>query len=113
MIIFGWGHRKEKDYGETYPIECSRCNNSTYWKLIRIQEWFELFFIPVFPYKSKHWLLCPICSTGLELDDEKLDHAKKLNQITLSFLDKGITEEEYNNKLNNYDKLFIEVKQTK
>ncbi len=111
MIIFGWGHTKEKDYGETYPLKCSRCNNATYWRLFKVSEWFELFFIPVFPYKSNHYLLCPVCNDGLKLDDDKLEQAKELNAITLSYLNKKITDKEYNKKLDGYNKLLINLKE--
>ena len=113
MIIFGWGNTKTKDYGETYPLKCSRCNNSTYWRLVRITQWFDLFFIPIFAYETKHWILCPVCNVGFELDDDKLEHARELNEITLSYLDKKITDKEYNKKLDSYDKVLTIVEQTK
>ncbi len=111
MIIFGWGHTIQKDYGETYPMKCSRCNNTDYWRLFRIRVWFDLFFIPVFPYKSNHYLLCPICNSGFKLDYHNLELAKELNQITLSFLDKKMTNKQYIAKLGNYDKLLINTEE--
>ncbi len=114
MIIFGWGHRTQKDYGNTYPIHCSHCNNTRYFRLVRVMVWFELFFVPVLPYKINHYLLCPICLAGIDLEDKKLDYAKELNEITLKYLDKQMTEKQYNDKLDIYDKLLIsDIKQEK
>ncbi len=95
FILFGWGKKTTKDYGETYPIKCSNCNNDIYSKLVNIKTWFTLFFIPIIPYSSKYYLLCNICSSGIELKGESVEKAKSLNNSTKSYFDKNISKEKY------------------
>jgi Fe2+ or Zn2+ uptake regulation protein len=95
FIIFGWGHQTIKQYGATLPIKCPNCNNSVFLHLVQTRTWFTLFFIPVIPYESKHYLLCEICGQGIELNGEEIDRAKELNQATSSFLSKEISEDQY------------------
>ncbi len=77
LIIAGFDHIKEKDYGETYPTKCPNCNNNVYLHLKNIKKFFTVFFIPLIPYKSKYYLLCPICNTGTKLSKEEVEKAKE------------------------------------
>ncbi len=95
MIIFGWGYETRKEYGPTVPIKCPNCNNSVFLHLVRSRIWFTLYFIPVIPYQSRYYLLCEICSQGIELKDSQIDRIKQLNQATVSFLNQKITQEQY------------------
>ena len=110
MIIFGWGHTTQKDYGATYPIPCSNCNNTRYFRLVRTMVWFDLFFIPIFPYEIDYHLLCPVCLAGIELEDKRLEDTKEFNETTRKFFNKEMTEKQYKDKLLIYDKLFISKK---
>ena len=110
MIIFGWGHTTNRDYGETYPLHCSNCHNTSYFRLVRTMVWFDLFFIPIFPYKIDYNLLCPICRFGIKMEDKRLEQIKEVNEITLKYLDKQMTEKQYNDKRQDYDNLFISEK---
>lgn len=95
MIIFGWGHRKTKDYGPTAIVDCANCKNKDFWHLVHLRDYFTLLFIPVFPYESKHYLLCKVCSKGIELSKAGTEHAKKLNQATASYLAQQMSQEVY------------------
>lgn len=95
FFLFGWNHQTKKDYGPTLPIKCPNCNNDVFWHLVHSRDWLTVFFVPVIPYKSKHSLLCEVCSQGIELNDTQISKAKKLNQTTLAFFNKEITKEEY------------------
>ena len=95
MIIFGWGYETRREYGPTLPIKCPNCNNDVFWHLLHSRIWFTLFFIPVIPYQSRYYLLCEICSQGIELKDSKIDEIKQVNQATVSFLNQEITQEKY------------------
>lgn len=95
MLIFGWGHQTKKDYGPTFPMKCPNCNNNTYWHFVHYRVWFTLFFIPVIPYESKYYLLCEVCSKGIELQGQQIDKTKQLNQDTMDFLKGIIIEEQY------------------
>jgi Fe2+ or Zn2+ uptake regulation protein len=59
-----------------------------------------LFFVPVIPYDSHHYLLCDVCSRGFELHGPQIEKAKRLSQATKSYLGKQTTEEQYKIALN-------------
>jgi hypothetical protein len=106
FILFGWGHTTRKDYGSTIPIKCTNCNNEVYYQYIKIKNWFTLFFIPIFPIEVNHYLLCPICQVGWKLNDDGIELAKELNQLTTKFNSKEITSNKYYNKGN---KLYVKL----
>jgi hypothetical protein len=93
FFLFGWGHQTTKDYGPAVPMTCPNCRNNAYWHLLHIRVWFTLFFVPVIPYESKHYLLCEICSRGMELNGEQITKAKELSAATAAYLNKAMTEE--------------------
>ncbi len=95
MIIFGWGHVTNKQYGATLADNCSNCNNDSWWHLLRNRKWFTLFFIPVIPYKTKYFLMCPVCSQAVELTSSQVERARQLNVLTQGLLNKSISENEY------------------
>ena len=66
-IIFGT-KSKQKNLGIVGNFECSRCNNVSEWSLMHTQQWFTLFWIPIFPISKKHeYMQCPICGQGYEV----------------------------------------------
>jgi DNA-directed RNA polymerase subunit RPC12/RpoP len=95
IFIFGWGRKTSKDFGPTLPMKCGNCNNSTYARLYHIKEWFTLFFIPVIPYKSQYLLICDVCNRGVEINGEDIESAKQLNGMTIQYLNKEISDEQY------------------
>ena len=64
FVLFGWGKEYKKVLGEFPPENCGVCNNEVKMMLLRQRVWFTLFLIPVIPYVSKYYILCPICSKG-------------------------------------------------
>jgi len=71
MIIWGWGHRKTDTYGEaTEVIVCARCNNEVRRVVLKDTTYFTLFFIPLIPYKSEHFVVCPVCGDAYALTKE-------------------------------------------
>ena len=62
MIIIGWGHRMTKVYGEMLATEeCACCSNKVRRLIVRYRYFFTIFFIPVIPYETSHFMVCPIC----------------------------------------------------
>ena len=100
FFIFGWGRQTRKDFGPTLPIKCGNCNNSGFHRLLHVRKWFTLFFVPVIPYESHHFLLCDVCSRGFELHGPQVDKAKRMNEATTAYLNKQTTEEQYKLTLN-------------
>jgi hypothetical protein len=54
----------------------------------------------VIPYSSKHFLLCEVCSQGVELKGDKIQSGKELNELTQGFISETITKDEYWGKAN-------------
>jgi hypothetical protein len=98
LIIFG--RQTREDYGPTALVTCPNCGNKTYFVLVYIKTWLEYFFIKIFPYKRRYYLLCDICSRGVELKGQQIDAAKKLNKATSSYLNKTLPAEQYEAVLN-------------
>ena len=94
FIIFGWNHPTSKNHGPTLPMKCPHCGNDVFFHLLHERRWFTLFFIPVIPYHSKHYLLCEICSNGYEVEPDQVTKTKELNLATLALLDKAASEDQ-------------------
>lgn len=56
---------------------CENCNNNTPFDFVRHSKWFSLFFIPIFPFSSKYYLLCPICQCGYKLNSKQVAELKQ------------------------------------
>ena len=78
MIVFGWGRRTRKDNGPAVLVTCSRCSNPAAYRWISTKTWFSLFFVPLIPYSSKHFLVCPICSNSRVLSAQDVQHVTAL-----------------------------------
>ncbi len=84
MIIFGWGNRYVKDYGETdYLEECIICSRLNLFHFVRLRDWFDLFFVPIIPYNTEYYLVCPHCENSVEIESQKeidtfKDYAKNI-----------------------------------
>ena len=68
FIIFGFGRRTIRVLGFTDARLCPNCRNASQWKVLLVRTWFTLFFVPVIPYESKHFAMCPVCSCGVQVD---------------------------------------------
>ncbi len=67
MIIFGWGGGKARNHGPAVPQTCPSCGHDGFLHYFTVTKWFRLYFIPIFPYSTKHFLACPVCTSGAEL----------------------------------------------
>lgn len=67
MIIFGWGGGKAKDHGPAVPQACPSCGRDGFLHYFTVTKWFRLYFIPLIPYNTRHFLACPVCTAGAEL----------------------------------------------
>ncbi len=55
-------------------IVCGRCNNHVQRTILRSQDWFTLFFIPVFPLSKKcYYQVCPVCGALYEITKEQAE----------------------------------------
>jgi uncharacterized protein YbaR (Trm112 family) len=99
MIIFGYHGGKRKDLGEALPIQCPRCNNSTFYRYMSVTSWFSLFFVPVIPLKRRDYLVCPVCTQALALRKDQREMASRLVELTARYRTGAIAEADYQTQL--------------
>jgi hypothetical protein len=99
MIIFGWGRGKTKDHGAAAPLVCPQCHNQTFYRYFSVTKWMTLFFIPVIPYSTKHFLVCPVCTRAVTLDASGRGVAQKMVELTSSCQAGAMSQEEYLNRI--------------
>ena len=74
FLFFLWGvRRRPKVMAITPEIECGNCNNAVTFALVREKRWFTMNWIPIFPLKRLHSLICPICSATAELTRDEFN----------------------------------------
>jgi hypothetical protein len=71
LIIFGWGGGKVKNHGPALPQRCPSCGHEGFFHYFTVTKWLRLYFIPIIPYSTKHFLACPVCTSGTELTTQE------------------------------------------
>jgi len=75
MIIWGWGKRTVKHWGQITQ-KCPYCKNTGWFQVVTIRTWFTIFFIPVIPYRVRHVMMCSNCGGAVELDAQRMATAQ-------------------------------------
>jgi hypothetical protein len=95
MVIFGFGPGKQEDLGEVAPAVCPNCHNQVFLRHVRSKKRFSLYFVPVVPYGTDDYLVCPICSRGLQLSNAQLSSMRSMSGATASFRTGRLAEAPY------------------
>ena len=95
MVIFGFGPGKQEDQGEVAPAICPNCHNQVFLHHVRSKKRFSLYFVPVVPYGTDDYLVCPICSRGLQLSNPQLPYIRSMSGATTSFRTGRLAEAPY------------------
>jgi Short C-terminal domain len=95
VVIFGFGRGKQKDLGEVAPTVCPNCHNQVFLHHVRSRKSVRLYFVPVVPYGTDDYLVCPICSHGLQLSKGQLPHLPSMRKATASFRAGRLTQAQY------------------
>jgi hypothetical protein len=95
MVIFGFGPGKQEDLGEVAPAVCPNCHNQVFLHHVRSKKRFSLYFVPVVPYGTDDYLVCPICSRGLQLSNTQLPAIRSMSGATASFRTGRLAEAPY------------------
>ena len=85
MVIFGFGPGKQEDLGEIAPSVCPNCHNQVFFHHVRSKKRFSLYFVPVVPYGTDDYLVCPICSRGLQISSAQLPYVRSMSSAAASF----------------------------
>jgi Short C-terminal domain/zinc-ribbon family len=95
MVIFGWGPDKQEDLGEVAPAVCPNCHNQVFFHHVRSKKSVRLYFVPVVPYGTDEYMVCPICSRGLQLSGNQLPPVRSMSSATASFRTGRLAEAPY------------------
>ena len=85
VVIFGFGAGKQEDLGEVVPTVCPNCHNQVFLHHVRSKKSVRLYFVPVVPYGTDDYLVCPVCSRGLQLSGPQVRHLRSMSAATASF----------------------------
>jgi hypothetical protein len=85
VLIFGFGPGSPEDQGEVAPCVCPNCHNQVFLHHVRSKKSVRLYFVPVVPYGTDDYLVCPVCSRGLQVSDAQLRHVRSMSGVTASF----------------------------
>jgi hypothetical protein len=99
VIIFGWGGSKFMDHGAVWMQTCPNCHNSGWFHYVTTHASFRLFFVPIVPYDRKHYLMCPVCNRGPQLDDAGVETAKQAMLLLARTRMGELSENEYSAEL--------------
>jgi hypothetical protein len=100
--IFGI-ENKEKDIKILSNLSCKKCNLSVTGRLIKAFSYFHFFFIPLFKWDEKYYVVCDNCRTVYSISKEKGKAVEHGENIDVTYWD--LQEEVYNEYYNdNYYK---------
>jgi zinc-ribbon family len=84
LILFGWGKKTKRTFGLVGPYHCVTCGRDSLFRLVRVVNWFTLFFVPVIPYSKEYFLVCPNCSKAIQLSKDNVKEIKSVIPGNLS-----------------------------
>jgi hypothetical protein len=85
VLVFGFGPGSPEDQGEVAPCVCPNCHNQVFLHHVRSKKSVRLYFVPVVPYGTDNYLVCPVCSRGLQLSSAQLGRVRAMASATASF----------------------------
>jgi hypothetical protein len=95
VLIFGFGPGKAQDLGEVVPHLCPSCHNRVFLHHVRSKKAVRLYFVPVVPYGTEDYLLCPVCEDGLALDVARAQSCRTMQDATRAYRRGQMDQAEY------------------
>ena len=95
VVIFGFGPGHPEDLGEVAPCVCPNCHNQVFLHHVRSKKSVRLYFVPVVPYGTDDYLVCPVCSRGLQISNAQLRYTRSMSDATASFRAGRLTQARY------------------
>ena len=95
VVIFGFGPGHPEDLGEVASCVCPNCHNQVFLHHVRSKKSVRLYFVPVVPYGTEDYLVCPVCSRGLQVSNAQLRYIRSMSDATASFRAGRLTEARY------------------
>jgi hypothetical protein len=95
VVIFGFGPGKQEDLGEAVQTVCPNCHNQVMLHHVRSKKTVRLYFVPVVPYGTDDYLVCPVCSRGMQLSQNQVPHVASVKRATAAFRAGRLSEADY------------------
>jgi hypothetical protein len=95
VVIFGFGPGHPEDLGEVAPCVCPNCHNQVFLHHVRSKKSVRLYFVPVVPYGTDDYLVCPVCSRGLQISHAQLRYIRSMSGATASLRAGRLTQDRY------------------
>jgi zinc-ribbon family/Short C-terminal domain len=95
MVIFGFGPGHPEDLGEVAPCVCPNCHNQVFLHHVRSKKSVRLYFVPVVPYGTDDYLVCPVCSRGLQIASARMRNIRSMSDATAAFRAGRLTQVRY------------------
>src|SRR6266480_6463990 len=95
VVIFGFGPGQPEDLGEAVATVCPNCHNQVVLHHVQSKKKVSLYFVPVVPYGTDDYLVCPVCSRGMQLSRTQLPHVAPMKRATASFRAGRLSEADY------------------
>jgi len=95
VVIFGFGPGKQEDLGEAVQVVCPNCHNQVMLHHVRSKKTVRLYFVPVVPYGTDDYLVCPVCSRGMQLSQAQVPHVASVKRATAAFRAGRLSEADY------------------
>jgi hypothetical protein len=62
---------------------------------VRSKKTVRLYFVPVVPYGTDDYLVCPVCSRGMQLSQAQVPHVASVQRATAAFRAGRLSEADY------------------
>jgi Short C-terminal domain len=95
VVVFGFGAGRPDDLGEIVQCVCPNCHNQVFLHHVRSKKSVRLYFVPVVPYGTNDYLVCPVCSQGLQLGRGQLRYLPAMSGATASFRAGRLSQAQY------------------
>ena len=95
VVIFGFGAGSPEDQGEVAAAVCPNCHNQVFFHHVRSKKSVSLYFVPVVPYGTDDYLVCPVCSRGLQVNSRQLPQVRSMSRATASFRAGRLPQDRY------------------
>jgi hypothetical protein len=95
VVIFGFGPGKAEDLGEAVQVICPNCHNQVMLHHVRSKKTVRLYFVPVVPYGTDDYLVCPVCSKGMQLSQSQVPHVASVKRATAAYRAGRLSEADY------------------
>ncbi|NMM64843.1 zinc-ribbon domain-containing protein [Clostridium sp. P21] len=85
---------KQKEIKNINTVDCKKCNGSRH-TLIKQYSFFHIFFIPIFKWNIRYFLICNNCNTIYEISKEKGMKVEAGEDSAITYWDLKIIENDY------------------